>query len=128
MVARNVVAFSCVVTLNDFHHPFCNSDLPPLPFGVLLVAAMMNHAEFCLAQYLRAHKAEPLLWLFIFVAILTAGSVFLLAKAWRALGVSAGYLSCCVVQPVLRTRKFLLKLEGMAYMRGAAMLQILAGR
>jgi hypothetical protein len=35
--------------------------LPPFPLGLLMAAALVNHAVFALSVYLRAHRRDPLL-------------------------------------------------------------------
>jgi len=109
LVVGGVVLYVCVSILNYLDHPLSRRILQPLPFAFILLSAMMNHIVFCEAQYLRTHKTEPFLWLSIAIGALTATSTFLLAKPFSALGVSIGYMICCMVLLVVGTKIFLNK-------------------
>jgi hypothetical protein len=86
------VLYVVVLFLNRSANPYAQRVLPPTPFACLIVATAMNHVLFCEAQYLRAHKAEPFLYLSVAAGVFTCLSVYLLAKPFSAAGVSIGYL------------------------------------
>lgn len=65
--------------------------LDPLPMGLLLAAAIVNHIVFAQAVYLRAHKQEPFLWLSITIAVLVGLSTYFLGQSLGATGMMAGY-------------------------------------
>ncbi len=109
LVAGGLVGYACVVALKYYNHPFSKRWLSPLPFAFLLLAVMLNHVLFCEAQYLRAHKSEPFLWLSVALGVLVAVSTFVIAKPFGALGVSAGYFTCCGAALIAGTRVFLRK-------------------
>ena len=104
-----VSLYTFVVVLHLCHIPLSKRVLPPIPFAFLLISTVLNHIVFCQAQYLRSHKAEPLLWPSIIMAVLTGGSTLLLAKPFGAFGVSAGYLACCTIGLVVCTKVFVQK-------------------
>jgi hypothetical protein len=66
--------------------------LSPVPFGLLLVATIVNHVGGAGATYLRAHKQEKLVLFSISVAVLVLVSNYFAAKSSGALGMVAGYL------------------------------------
>jgi hypothetical protein len=66
--------------LRHWNIPFAGRLLPPLPFGFLLAAAVVNHVVYCEALYLRAHLREPFLGLSILNATLCTMVVWLGAK------------------------------------------------
>jgi hypothetical protein len=98
--------YACVVALKHYNHPFSKRWLDPVPFAFLLLAVVLNHILFCEAQYLRAHKMEPFLWMSITIGVLAAVSTLVLAKPFSALGVSAGYLACCTLGLIMGTMIF----------------------
>jgi hypothetical protein len=89
------VAFMGLFLFAERHFPRLASRMLPVPvFALLLLVVLLNHFVFSEAVYLRAHKQEPFLMLFILVAILTGGSTLLLARLWGATGVTIGYFLC----------------------------------
>jgi hypothetical protein len=107
LMAGSVIVYTCVAMMHYHAFPLSRRLVNPLPFAFLLLSTVANHMLFCEAQYLRAHKAEPFLWLSITFALLTAASVCLLARPFSALGVSAGYLMSCTVALTMGTKLFL---------------------
>jgi O-antigen/teichoic acid export membrane protein len=106
LTAAIAVGFTGVVILKQIHHPLSNRFLSPLPFALLLAAITVNHIVYCLAQYLRAHKSEPLFYLFAIGSLFTAASAFLLARPFGATGVTTAYFGCCVATLILALRTF----------------------
>jgi hypothetical protein len=109
LVVGCAAVYAGVAVFNYSHHFFFRRVLSPLPLGFLLLSTVMSHVVSSEAQYLRAHKAEPFLWLSITMAITTGVSVLLLAKPFGAVGVSAGYLMCCSASLIVGTKIFLQK-------------------
>lgn len=77
--------------------PVSKKLLPPLPFGLLLLATMINHMGGAAATYLRAHKQEKLVTLSIAMAVMTLASNYIFAGRAGALGMVVGYLLILVV-------------------------------
>lgn len=67
--------------------------LPPLPMGMLLLAALFMQVSLCQAAYLRAHKKEPFLTLSVVQGVLTCLSLWVLGRRYGVLGMMAGYLA-----------------------------------
>lgn len=88
-----VVLWLLVYGLNVFHHPLAQRMLPPLPFGMFIVGAVLGQLVQCQTAYLRAHKQEPFLVHNIVYGITNGILVWWLASRFGALGASAGYLS-----------------------------------
>ena len=66
--------------------------LSPVTVGLFLLAQVILTASSAFAAYLRAHKKEPLMFLSVLGAILTALSTLILGKYFSALGMASGYL------------------------------------
>ncbi len=78
--------------LHSTHGRYANKLLSPLPFALLLAAAILNHVFASIAIYLRAHKQEKLFQLSVAIAIAVLLSNSLFARTSGALGMVAGYL------------------------------------
>ena len=87
-----IVVWSATTYLHSTHGRYADKLLSPLPFALLLIAAMFNHIFAFIAIYLRAHKQEKLfqLSLSIAIAVLLSNSFF--ARTSGALGMVTGYL------------------------------------
>jgi len=87
-----MVVWAATTFLYSTHGRYAHKLLSPLPFALLLIAAILNHIFAFIAIYLRAHKQEKLfqLSLAIAIAVLLSNSFF--AKTSGALGMVAGYL------------------------------------
>ena len=96
--------------LHHIHHPLSLRILAPLPLGLLVLAAVVNHGVAAQALYLRAHKQEPFLGLSIAGACLIGLLSFLLGRPFGATGMMAGYLAVTTTVGLgLGTRVFLKK-------------------
>ena len=91
-VIFSLTAWSTLVLLNAHHLKIAGRMLPPLPFGLLLLAMVVNHTVFSVAIYLRSHKQEKMLGQSIYGAVGTALSTYFLGKRFGAIGVVSGYL------------------------------------
>ena len=86
------LVWSAVAYLYAAHSRFAHRVLSPLPFGMLLVAMILNHIVMSEAIYIRAHKQEKLLVNSILGAIFMLISSYALGKTYGALGMVVGYL------------------------------------
>jgi hypothetical protein len=87
-----VLVWSAATYLHATHGRYSNKLLSPLPFALLLVAAVLNHLFASLATYLRAHKQEKFFEISFTMAVAVLLSNFFFAKTSGALGMVAGYL------------------------------------
>lgn len=77
------------------HIPRIGERLLPIPvLSLLLLTVLLSHVVGCEAYYLRAHKREPLLWYWIWIAMLSTAGVIWAARQWGAAGVTMVYLLC----------------------------------
>ena len=99
--AINLVGSACVwfgaVFLLSRHVAIAQRVLPPLPFGLFLMAGVLNNIVFGFALYLRAHKREKFMVNAIFGAIYGAAMVYLLGRPFGALGITSGYLAGAIL-------------------------------
>lgn len=91
VVAIGGVALWLVVfSLHSMHHPLSQRLLAPLPLGLLVATAVMNHIVSAEAVYLRAHKQEPFLIISVLIGCLIGLSTYFLGKYFAATGMMAG--------------------------------------
>ncbi len=88
-----IVIWSATTYLHWTHSRYAHKLLSPLPFALLLIAAIFNHLFAALATYLRAHKQEKLFQLSVLIAIAVLISNYFFAKTSGALGMTAGYFA-----------------------------------
>jgi len=91
------------------HAPISARFLPPLPLGLLALAAVLNHVVYAEAIYLRAHKQEPFLVTSLVTAGLVSGASLLLAKPFGATGLMLGNCAICLLNMGMTGRIFLQK-------------------
>ncbi len=98
-----VMAFGAAVllggtlVLHAIGHRWSTRLLEPLPFALLLATMMANTIFFAEAVYLRAHKQEPLIRVFIASGLAVATSTLLLGRAYGATGMMLGYFATTLV-------------------------------
>lgn len=92
--------FGGTLALHAIGHRWSERLLEPLPFALLLAAMMANTIFLAEAVYLRAHKQEPLLGVFIASAVAVAASTFILGRAYGATGMMLGYFVATLVVSV----------------------------
>lgn len=63
-------------------------------FSLLLLTYLLTHIVACMAYYLRAHKQEPFVWYWIWIALISCVSVIWSGKHWGAVGVTVAYFIC----------------------------------
>jgi hypothetical protein len=78
-------------------HRWSERLLDPLPFALLLATMLANTIFFAETVYLRAHKQEPLLGIFIASGLAVAASTLLLGRAYGATGMMLGYFVTTLV-------------------------------
>jgi len=71
--------------------------LSPLEVSLLVLNTLIAHVISALAQYLRAHRQEPFIWLSLIGAMLVGLSTWLLGKYFSSFGMVAGLLAINVV-------------------------------
>ena len=87
-----IAVWSGSVYLYFTHNRYAEKLLSPLPFGLLLLAGILNHLFGSMGTYLRAHKQEKLFQLSLAIAVSVLLSNYFFAKRSGALGMVAGYL------------------------------------
>ena len=85
------------VVLRAFEHRWSDRLLEPLPFALLLATMLANTIFFGQAVYLRAHKQEPLLGIFIASGIAVAACALILGRPYGATGMMLGYFLTTLV-------------------------------
>ena len=99
VVCSAVIVFMLLsYILNGSHHALSFRILPPLSFGLLLVGTGISLISTNISVYLRSHKREPLVFLYLLGAILILTSSTVLARPYGALGVSGSYCAVALVQ------------------------------
>lgn len=84
-----------VFGFHALHWQIAQRFLPLTPLALLIGAAVLNHAVFAEAIYLRAHKREPFLVQSLVVAACVAAVCLLLGRPFGATGMMAGYFVVC---------------------------------
>lgn len=79
------------------HSRYAHKLLSPLPFALLLTAALLNHIFAAMGTYLRAHKQERLFHISLSIAVAVLLSNYYFAQTSGALGMVAGYLAIIAV-------------------------------
>lgn len=87
-----IVIWSGSTYLYASHNRYAAKLLSPLPFALLLIAAIVNHLFASMGTYLRAHKQEKLFQLSLAIAVTVLLSNYFFARTSGALGMVAGYL------------------------------------
>jgi len=100
-----------VLLLNVFLPSLAQRLLPPLPFGLFLLAQFLAASSMSFPTYLRTHKIEPLLLTSILSGFFIGLSTLILGKYYSVTGMAIGYLAIqmisvpCVVIIWHRCRK-----------------------
>jgi hypothetical protein len=87
-----IAIWSATTYLHSTHDRYAEKLLSPVPFALLLIAALLNHIFASMAIYLRAHKQEKLFQLSLSIAVAVLISNYFFAMISGALGMVAGYL------------------------------------
>jgi hypothetical protein len=91
------VIWSATTYLHSTHNRYADKLLSPVPFALLLIAAILNHLFASMATYLRAHKQEKLFQVSLAIAVAVLLSNYFFARTSGALGMVAGYLVIMVL-------------------------------
>lgn len=88
-----VVIWSVTTYFHYTHNRYEHKLLSPVPFGLLLVAAIVNHMFASLGTYLRAHKQEKLFPISVSIAVsVLISNAFFARTSSGAIGMVASYL------------------------------------
>lgn len=88
---------TATMILRAHHVPFAVRLLPPLPFGMLLGATVLNIIVFAEALYIRAHKQEKFMSNAILAALWMGPAAIFFGKHYGATGIAGAYLLGCFV-------------------------------
>lgn len=97
MALGSAALFSGVFLLRSIAHRWSDRLLDPLPLALLLAALLANTLVFAEAVYLRAHKREPFLGVYVATALVIAPATFFLGRAYGATGMMLGYFVATAV-------------------------------
>lgn len=97
MALGATVLFAGTLALRAVGHRWSERLLEPVPFALLLAAMTVNTIFFAEAVYLRAHKSEPLLGVFVASALAVGASTLFLGRAYGATGMMLGYFSATLI-------------------------------
>lgn len=73
-------------------YPIAARIIPVTQMGLLLLNVLLIHLIGCYAQYLRAHKQDPFVWLSLVGAVLMTGTLIVTGKYYGTQGVIIGAL------------------------------------
>lgn len=94
LMVMTIGAFGILVLIIALENqPVGKRFLPTMDTGILLCGFIVSHIIGCFAQYLRAHKKEPFVWLSLIGACLMAVSTWVLATNYSVHGVVMGILA-----------------------------------
>jgi len=97
-MALGAVALLCgTFVLRAIEHRWSDRLLEPLPLALLTATMLINTICFAQAVYLRAHKREPLLGIFIASGLAVAASTLLIGRVYGATGMMLGYFLTTLV-------------------------------
>jgi hypothetical protein len=85
------------LVLHAIGHRWSERLLEPLPFALLLATMMANTILFAEAVYLRAHRQEPLLGVFIASALAVGASTLFLGRAYGTAGMMLRYFAATLL-------------------------------
>ena len=97
MVLGSAALFAGLLLLRSSGHRWSARLLDPLPFALLLGALLANTIAFAEAVYLRAHKREPFLGVYIATALVIVPATFVLGRAYGATGMMLGYFAATAI-------------------------------
>jgi O-antigen/teichoic acid export membrane protein len=97
MAAGAVAILGGTFVLHAIGHRWSTRLLDPLPFALLLATMIVNTLFFAETVYLRAHKQEPLLGVYVASAVAVSASTFFLGRAYGATGMMLGYFTATLV-------------------------------
>lgn len=93
LIVLTIAITLCLLTLAGLQYYPAAKRIITLPqMTLLLLNTGLAHIIGCFAQYLRAHKQEPFVWLSVVGALLMTGVVLLAGKDYATSGVLAGSL------------------------------------
>lgn len=90
-VAGAAATWAAVVLLQTSGHAYGDRFLPPLPMGLLMANAVLNHVIFAVASYVRAHRRDPFVAAVIGMGVVLGASVVAVGRPYGATGMAAVY-------------------------------------
>ena len=90
-IAGAATIWLAALHLNAIHSPYSRKLLSPIPFALLLAAAVANHIFASMGTYLRAHKQEVLFQLSMAIAVAVLLSNYIFARTVGSMGMVTGY-------------------------------------
>jgi hypothetical protein len=93
----STAVWATLVLLRTYHVAFALRILPPAPLAMLLLATVCNIVVFGQAVYLRAHKQEKFMPIFILAALWTVPAALVLGRLYGAAGIALEYLCGTIV-------------------------------
>jgi hypothetical protein len=81
-----------LIFLEILGSPLSERVLPPMPSAMILLSGVLVTAITGLSVYLRAHKKEPLVWVYFISTLIIGILTILLGRQWGAMGIATGYL------------------------------------
>jgi hypothetical protein len=87
-----VIVWAVFAVLHAADYPLGYRVLPPLPLALLLANAVVQTTVLALNAYLRAHKREPFLWVFVALGVSMLVAVLTVGRAYGAVGMAASLL------------------------------------
>ncbi|MFC1571225.1 hypothetical protein ACFL31_01570 [Candidatus Margulisiibacteriota bacterium] len=89
----SIVIFSFIFILYLYNLPFSLRFIPPMPTLILLAATVLMQISYAQSYYLRAHKSEPFISLYLVSTIILFTMIFLTVDRWGVLGVTISYFA-----------------------------------
>jgi O-antigen/teichoic acid export membrane protein len=84
--------WTVIYALNILNHPYAHRMLSPTSTGYFLLATILVAASLPMSTYLRAHKAEPLMWNSAISGIMNGAVIFFMGKYFSVEWLAFGYL------------------------------------
>lgn len=92
VILTAATVYSLVCMLNWFDISLAKRVLPLFPTGLFLIAQILITSSIPFAEYLRAHKKEPLVFISTLNGVFTGLSTFVLGKYYGVTGMAVGYV------------------------------------
>jgi hypothetical protein len=92
VAAGGTILWVSALFLHLSGHRWSHRLLDPLPLGLLVLSCAVSHIITAQANYLRAHKEEPFLFVWLISGALIALTTYFLGRPFASTGIMAGYL------------------------------------
>jgi hypothetical protein len=94
-----VMGWLGIVILGVFDLPLATRVLLPIPAGLILLSGLFTTIITGLSVYLRAHKREPLVWIYLTSSLIISALTMMLGRQWGATAIALGY---CLVLAIFQ--------------------------